>query len=138
VRQAVREAAPDEPPPVVLTLDEYVAAELTVERSILRLLGWFSTIAALLSIIGTYGIAARAVARLTKEIAVRLALGAPNRLIVQLVARSALIPTTAGIVVGPGPVRRLPPTLLLSVALASSWVGGASCGDHPSGRQPAG
>jgi predicted permease len=142
LRQLIREVAPDEPPPLVLTVEEYVAAELTPERSIRRLLAWFSVIAVLLTVIGTYGIAAQAVARRTKEIAVRLALGAPDWTIVQLIARSALIPTTAGIALGLGVgataatllesfVFGLEPShiapyasaglVLITVALASSW-----------------
>jgi putative ABC transport system permease protein len=142
VREAVHEAAPDEPPPLVISLDDYVAAELTPERSMLRLLGWFSAIAVLLTIVGTYGIAAQAVARRSKEIAVRLALGAPDRAIVQLITRSALVPAVAGIAAGLAAggaaatllrhvVFGLEPsqaaaytgaaTLLLCVALASSW-----------------
>jgi ABC-type antimicrobial peptide transport system permease subunit len=66
------------------------------------LLAWLSGIAMLLTIIGTYGVAAHAIARRTKEIAVRLALGAPERAIVHLIVRFALIPTIAGILVGLG------------------------------------
>ena len=98
--------------------------------------------AILLTIGGTHGIAAQAVIRRRKEIAVRLALGAPDRVVVRLITRAALIATTVGILIGIGTataagrlaqglVFGLEPSevgayasaglLLLTVALASSW-----------------
>jgi putative ABC transport system permease protein len=61
-----------------------------------------SGMALLLAVIGVYGVVAYSVVRRTKEIGVRVALGAPRRHIVRLVIAEGLTITLAGIVIGLG------------------------------------
>lgn len=100
VRQVLQAVQPDEPPPLVLSRDDYVRAELAAERMLLQILAWFAGLALVLSLIGVYGLASDTVAQRTREIAIRLALGGPEGAVVRLVTRSALVATVAGLAVG--------------------------------------
>jgi ABC-type antimicrobial peptide transport system permease subunit len=66
----------------------------------LFVLGVFALLAVVLTAIGVYGVVAYATARRTREIAVRLALGADARRIVGLVVRDGLMWTLAGLIAG--------------------------------------
>lgn len=100
VRQVLQAVQPDEPPPLVLSRDDYVRAELAAERTLLQILAWFAGIALVLSVVGVYGLASDTVAQRTREIAIRLALGSPEGAVFRLVTRSALVSTLAGLAVG--------------------------------------
>jgi ABC-type antimicrobial peptide transport system permease subunit len=72
--------------------------------------GSFAVLAVLLACIGLYGVVSHAVARRTKEIGVRMALGASQANILSMVMREALWLSAAGVVAG----------LLASVGLAGA------------------
>ena len=58
------------------TMEERVERSITSERLIASLSGSLSVVATLLSIVGLYGVTAHSVTRRTREIGIRLALGA--------------------------------------------------------------
>ena len=64
------------------------------------MLGTFALVAMVLTTVGVYGVASYATARRTREIAVRLALGADAPRVVGLVLREAAGWTAAGLIVG--------------------------------------
>ncbi|HEU4630711.1 MAG TPA: ABC transporter permease [Gemmatimonadaceae bacterium] len=71
-----------------------------------RLTAWLTTsvgaLAALLALLGVYGVVSYSVAQRTRELGVRIALGAPRRAIVRLVVRQGLVVAGLGLLAGLG------------------------------------
>ncbi|HEV8630267.1 MAG TPA: ADOP family duplicated permease [Thermoanaerobaculia bacterium] len=110
------------------TLAEVLAAARTQRRFALLLLGIFATLALGLAAIGVYGLVAYAVSRRTRELGVRLALGAAPAQAQALVLRGALVPVVAGVLVGlvaALPLARTLSALIYEVKLwdPASWLG---------------
>jgi predicted permease len=84
----------------VTTLVDQVDSALVPERLIAILAAFFGAIGALLAAIGLYGLLAYNVARRTKEIGIRMALGATRGDVMRMIVRGALALVVAGLVVG--------------------------------------
>jgi ABC-type antimicrobial peptide transport system permease subunit len=82
------------------TFTNVVASSLNVRRFNLTLVTIFSGAALLLAIVGIYGVLAYSVARRTRELGVRIALGASSSNVLGLVLRQAVATAAAGVVVG--------------------------------------
>ena len=100
VRELLRSLDPEMPVIEMRTLREEVDASLWQERLLAVLSSIFGAIAALLASIGLYGALDYAVKSRTREIGVRMALGAEPRRIVSFFSRQALLLTTGGVVAG--------------------------------------
>jgi len=82
------------------TVDEQVNRSLNSEHMLATLSGSFSTLALLLSLVGLYGVMSFVVTQRTREIGIRLALGATRWSAIWLVLRDALAMILAGIGIG--------------------------------------
>jgi predicted permease len=73
---------------------------LTLRRPLILLLGSFGSLALLLAIVGLFGVTSYSVSERTREIGIRVALGAAPREVARLVLRETLTVTLAGLAVG--------------------------------------
>ncbi len=100
IRGAVRSIDPDLPLQRVETLEEVVARGMQSTRFFLVGVGIFAAVATLLAAVGLYGVMAYLVSQRTREIGVRVALGADSGRIVRMVLADGLRPTVAGLAIG--------------------------------------
>jgi predicted permease len=106
IRAAVREVDPGLTIMSLRTIDAQLDRMLMTERLLAALAGAFAVIATLLAMIGLYGVLSFSAARRTKEIGIRLALGAPRWSAGGLIVREAAMLAALG----------------LAIALPASWA----------------
>ena len=100
VRREVRAASSDVPVFRVMTLQAHIEEALAAERLSASLVTACAVLSALLAVVGLYAAVAYLVTRRTREIGLRVALGAQPRHVVTLVVRHGLTLTLAGIGIG--------------------------------------
>jgi predicted permease len=100
IRREVKAMDKDQPLANVRTLGGLLDESLAPRRFSLLLLGLFAGIALLLATVGIYGVMSYAVSQRTREIGIRLALGAASRDIFKQVVGHALMLTAAGVAAG--------------------------------------
>ena len=84
----------------VRTMDQIAADAVAQPRVYLLLLSLFAIVAVLLAALGIYGVLMHTVAQRTREIGIRLALGANRREVVRLIVRQAVLLAVAGLAIG--------------------------------------
>ncbi|HEY6392692.1 MAG TPA: ABC transporter permease [Bryobacteraceae bacterium] len=100
IRAKVRELDANLPLFELRTLDQQISASLLIERLIASLSTVFGFLATLLAMIGLYGVMAYTIARRTREIGIRMALGAFQKDVLWLVMREVLVLVAIGVVAG--------------------------------------
>jgi putative ABC transport system permease protein len=100
MRAAMRAANPDIPLYQVRALDELVAERSAQRRLAAQLISVFATVALVLAAVGIYGVMSYAVAQRTQEIGIRMALGAGEENIVQMVLRNGSLLALWGVGIG--------------------------------------
>jgi predicted permease len=118
VRAIVSQADNNLPLFNVRTQTQQIEQALYQERLMSRLSSFFAILALILACIGLYGLLSYEVARRTRELGIRMALGAQRRELMRLVVRRGLVLALAGAVIGIGTaiaVTRLMATMLYSV-----------------------
>jgi putative ABC transport system permease protein len=100
VRRAVHAVDPEQPIAGLQTLEQSVTDSLRGRRVMLSLLGIFAGTALALACVGIYGVMAYSVAQRTREMGIRLALGADARKIVSLILGDGLRIVAIGLGLG--------------------------------------
>src|SRR5205823_5117922 len=100
VCEKVRAKDPNLPLTNVRPMHEWVTTSAAQPRLSAELLGIFAVIALLVAAVGTYGVLAYSVSQRTKELGLRMALGADRRGVVALIVREGMAVGLAGIAIG--------------------------------------
>jgi len=100
LRARVRQVDPDIPVSNVQTMEARVAASVAQPRLQTAVLGTFAALALLLAAVGIYGVMSYAARQRTREIGIRMALGAGGRAILTLLLGKGVAMVAAGVAAG--------------------------------------
>ncbi|MFW6201631.1 MAG: ABC transporter permease [Gemmatimonadota bacterium] len=101
-RRVVERLDPDLPMLGAGAIEDAVADDLARPRFMLMLVGLFAVLAVILAVVGIYGVVAYVVSRRTREIGIRMAMGATTGRVLGLVLRQGVRPAAIGVVIGLG------------------------------------
>jgi putative ABC transport system permease protein len=102
VRQIIREVDPDQPVSNVATMAEILGTEAAQRRMGMIMLVGFAFLALLLASLGIYGVAAHSVSMRTREVGIRLSLGARASDVLRMIVRENLSLSIVGVAIGLG------------------------------------
>jgi putative ABC transport system permease protein len=99
-RKAVAEVDPDRAITKIQTMEQYWGSGMRDKRYLVSVLGVFAFVATLLATIGIYGVMAYSVTQRTREVGIRMALGARPHRILALIGGRATSLISSGVVLG--------------------------------------
>jgi len=100
IRATVASIDRDQPIYRIATVDQLIAGSVSTRRITVVLLGLFSTLALILAAVGIYGVISYSVAQRTREIGIRVALGAQREDVLRLILAQGAKIALAGVVLG--------------------------------------
>jgi putative ABC transport system permease protein len=100
IARDVRAVDSDVPVYAVRTMNDWIGAAVAERRFLMRLLLAFGAAAVGIALVGIYGVMAYAVSRRTREIGIRMAIGANQKDVSRMVVRQGMTLTAAGLAVG--------------------------------------
>ncbi len=100
IRQAIKEVDRNLPVDGVVSLTDHIDRSLVRQKLVARLASFFGLLALTLACVGLYGVLSYAIARRTREIGVRMALGARRGDVLRLVVREASTLVLVGVAIG--------------------------------------
>ena len=130
VRGLVRSLDPNLPVYDITTLEAQVDGSLSQQRLMASLTAWFGGLATVLAAVGIYGILAFAVTRRTREIGIRMALGAEATDVLSLILRQTAAMVVTGLLLGvaaAAALSRLIASVLYGVKPLDPLVIGSAC-----------
>jgi putative ABC transport system permease protein len=125
VRGALQRIDPDLPVGRTTTMEAVATGSTGMRRFPMILLSAFGAVALALAVVGVYGVVSYVVSQRTREIGIRVALGARRAQVIRLVVLGAMRPVLAGVIagaLGAAFAARLLGTLLYNVAPGDPWV----------------
>ena len=100
IQREVKALDKDQPIADVRTMDQLLANSMASARFLTLLLSIFAVVAMVLSTVGIYGVMSYSVAQRSREIGIRVALGAQSIDVVRLVVGQGLLLATGGVAIG--------------------------------------
>lgn len=125
LRRAIHDADPEVPVAAVQSMDQVFRASAESRRWTMTLLGAFAGLALGLALVGIYGVTSWMVARRTREIGIRVALGASTGQVTASVLKYGMQLSAAGLAIGLSgalAMRRLLTSLVFGVSTADPWI----------------